>query len=160
LSKRTALQLLAGRKSSGEPVHEEVLVDEIAPNRYRVAATPGFVLGIAAGDVIEVSSNKDEFRTIDRGGNLAVHLYGDNCLVDDHLKELAELSPAVDGRALDLTVLTISLGFGFDRVEQVLDGFCHRHPGIRWYYGNVYDPTDGVTPLNWWVGRPPRQNET
>jgi hypothetical protein len=25
-----------------------------------------------------------------------------------------------------------------------------RFPDSIWYYGNVYDPEDGVTPLNWW----------
>jgi hypothetical protein len=24
-------------------------------------------------------------------------------------------------------------------------------PNCEWYYGNVYDLKDGVTPLNWWA---------
>jgi hypothetical protein len=28
-----------------------------------------------------------------------------------------------------------------------------KYPGCQWIYGNVYDPADGVTPLNWWLDK-------
>ena len=34
---------------------EQVLVDPVADGIYRVVATPGLVLGIAAGDIIRVT---------------------------------------------------------------------------------------------------------
>jgi hypothetical protein len=151
VNQRIALNLLAGKKKSGQPVHEEVLVDRLSPGRYRIVASPGLVLGVAAGDVIETIGDEGGFRVVSRGGNLAIQLFGDNCLVDEHLHELSGLSHAIDGRAQNLTVLTVPVRLGFARVEAALNDFCLRHPGIKWYYGNVYDPTDGVTPLNWWA---------
>ncbi len=26
--------------------------------------------------------------------------------------------------------------------------------GVEWYYGNVYETHDGVTPMNWWKALP------
>lgn len=124
-------------------------MDQLSVNQFKIVASPGLVLGIAAGDVVETEEDGG-FRVISRGGNLAIQLYGDNCLVDEHLHELGELSHAVDGRAQGITILTVPVQLGFSRVERVLSEFCRRHSGIRWYYGNVYD-TDGVTPLNWWA---------
>ncbi len=51
---RQTLDLRAGVKTSGEPVYEEVLVDGLGNRTYRLAASPGLVLGVAAGDVIEL----------------------------------------------------------------------------------------------------------
>jgi hypothetical protein len=28
---------------------------------------------------------------------------------------------------------------------------CPDYPNTIWYYGNVYDPEDGETPLEWWL---------
>jgi hypothetical protein len=39
-------------------------------------------------------------------------------------------------------------------IEFVFIEFVAAHPGTEWMFGNVYDPRDGVTPLNWWVQRP------
>jgi Domain of unknown function (DUF4265) len=148
---RTTVNLLAAKKKSGEPVYEEVLVDHLSESKYKIVATPGIVLGIAAGDLIEVCSDNGEFRIFSRGGNLSIHLYGDNCLVDEHLHELSVLSQAIDGRARNLTVLTVPVKIGFSSVEKTLNDFCSRHHEVEWYYGNVYDESDGITPLNWWL---------
>jgi hypothetical protein len=32
---------------------------------------------------------------------------------------------------------------------RTLGEMMEQFPGSEWYYGNVYDPRDGVTPLNW-----------
>jgi len=155
MPERTSLQLVAGRKQSGQLVHEEVLVEKLSPTKFRIIASPGYVLGVAAGDVIEPVGGVGEFRVVERGGNVSIQIFGDNGLVDDHLGELAGLSQAVDARGQDLTVLTVPLRLGFAHIENVLNAFCQRHPDVRWYYANVYDPSDGVTPLNWWLKHKP-----
>jgi hypothetical protein len=38
----------------------------------------------------------------------------------------------------------------YGAVASAFDEAVQRHPGSTWLYGNVYDPSDGVTPLNWW----------
>jgi hypothetical protein len=54
---RTVLRLKAGRKSSGEPVFEEVLTERLPDGTQRLLPTPGLVLGVAAGDIIEASND-------------------------------------------------------------------------------------------------------
>jgi hypothetical protein len=49
-----------------------------------------------------------------------------------------------------MLVLTVPLAAGFDAVARTFDAAVARHAGSAWLYGNVYDPADGVTPLNWW----------
>lgn len=71
----STVTLRAGEKTSGEPVHEEVLVRRLRDDVYRVEATPGFVSGIAAGDEIRVDG--DAFQVESRGGNVSVRFYAD-----------------------------------------------------------------------------------
>jgi hypothetical protein len=141
--------MVAGIKSSGEPVFEQVLVDRLDGGAYRVVATPGLVLGIAAGDVIRVTPEA-RYEIVERGCNLAVHVYGGHDLVDEVMKDVWELGGSLDGRADNLTVYTIPVSAGFPQVEQVFNDLVARHPDVEWYYGNVYDTEDGVTLLNWW----------
>jgi hypothetical protein len=138
-------------KTSGEPVYEEVLVDGLGDRTYRLAASPGLVLGIAAGDVIELeAADESTFRILQRGGNLAVHVYSDRDTAR-LAAELARLGGWLDGQVKNLTIFTVPVSAGFNEVERALNDFAQRERGTEWYYGNVYDPVDGTTPLNWWV---------
>lgn len=47
-----------------------------------------------------------------------------------------------------LKVMTIPVSVGFDAVELVMREVLRDRPGVRWFYGNVYDEQD--QPLNWW----------
>ena len=33
----------------------------------------------------------------------------------------------------------------------MLDETCKDYTEVVWYYGNIYDPEDGITPLEWWL---------
>jgi len=143
--------LRAGVKTSGEPVYEEVLVDGLGNRTYRLAASPGLVLGVAAGDVIELApTDESTFRILERGGNLAVHVYTDRGTAG-LASEIAKLGGWLDGQVKNLTIFTVPVSAGFKEVERVLNDFARRERGTEWYFGNVYDPADGTTPLNWWV---------
>jgi hypothetical protein len=48
-------------------------------------------------------------------------------------------------------VFTVPVSAGFGAVEAAFDGYVRRQPGAEWYFGNVYDERDGMTPLNWWA---------
>lgn len=148
--RRTTVDLVAGQKSSGEPVYEEVLVDREGADTYRVVATPALALGTAAGDVIEVDPQRGTFDVVVRGQNLAVQVYGRHALVDEVTDDVVRLGGGLDGRAPGITVFTIPVSAGFPAVEAVFNGLAERHAEIEWYFGNVYDPIDGVTPLGWW----------
>jgi hypothetical protein len=147
---RTTILLAAGTKSSGEPMHEEVLVESLGQDRYRVAATPGLVLGIAAGDEIR-SPGDGRFSVTSRGGNIAVQVYADPDVGADVrplTRALERLGGRLDGHEKNLWVFTVPSEAGFPAIEEALNAFQADNPGLEWYYGNVYD-TDGETPLGW-----------
>ena len=146
---RTTVELEAGRKSTGDPVLEQVLVDSVDGGLHRLVASPTLVLGLAAGDTIQVHDD-GRFDVKSRGGNLAVQVYGDHSLADEVVADVWTLGGALDGRAPGATVFTIPVTAGFQSVERVFNELTARHPEMEWYFGNVYDPRDGVTPLLWW----------
>jgi hypothetical protein len=53
---RATVVALAGLKSSGEPVMEELLVDVLEAGYWRLVASPGLILGIAAGDTFRLNA--------------------------------------------------------------------------------------------------------
>jgi hypothetical protein len=149
LTLHTTIRLIAGQKSSGEPVYEELLVDPLGGDRYRVVASPGLVLGLASGDEI-IAGPDQTFELATRGGNLSIHVYGPHSIVNTLAPRIGALGGWLDGRAPNLTVFTIPVSVGFPEVERVLNDFVGQHSGTEWYFANVYDE-DGVTPLNWWT---------
>jgi Domain of unknown function (DUF4265) len=144
------LQLLAGSRDDGSPVYEEVRVEPIQDGRYRLMQSPGLVMGLAAGDVF-VAKSGGQFDLETRGGNICVQIFCDQAdAVEPHAtKELASIGGWLDGKAKKELVFTIAASVGFPEIERVLDTL-KLVLGVEWYYGNVYDPIDGVTPLNWW----------
>jgi hypothetical protein len=88
-----------------------------------------------------------------RGGNLAIQLFSLEP-VGPFQAELAEqaqrLGGTLDGAIERGLVFTVPVSAGFPAVESLFKAWVAEHPGWEWYYGNVYDPGDGVTPLNWW----------
>lgn len=148
--------LLLIEYADGRPLREPVHVEPLGGGRYRLRYSPGFVRGIAAGDEFRLVDGEDgAFEVIRRAGNVAVQVY---CAepVAPHRAELERLAAAAGGvleggveRGL---VFTFPISVGFGAIERVFDGWVRSHVGWEWYYGNVYDPADGVTPLNWWAG--------
>ncbi|MEV7868074.1 DUF4265 domain-containing protein [Streptomyces sp. NPDC088124] len=145
------IRLLAGKKSSGDPVFEEVRVEELGtPGDYRLMASPGLVLGIASGDLLRVDPKTGKFDVLDRGGNICIQLYGPHSVSDSVASAIESLGGWMDGRSTKLTVFSLPATCGFTEVEKVLNSTMEENSGVEWYYGNVYDESDGVTPLNWW----------
>ena len=132
-----------------EPVHAV----HLGPNRYRVVSSPGFVLGVAAGDEVELLDSSGAFRVLCRSGNVAVQLFS-TAPVAPHLLALEEavssLGGTVDGSIEHGVVCTLHHSVGFPAIEAIFNAWLSSHPGWEWGYGNVFDPTDGVTPLGWW----------
>jgi hypothetical protein len=150
---QATVELFVGWTSDGEPFYEEVPVEPIGPDRFRVLASPGLLDGLAAGDVFERRAD-GQFDVIERSGNLAVQIWYPDEDLGSHLD--AELLPAVqalggwlDGRTTGGSVLTFPLSAGFPRIENALDAWVATAAAARWSYANVYD-ADGWTPLRWW----------
>ena len=124
---------------------------------YLLLASPGFVEGLAAGDEFVPDEHSPcGYRVLRRGGNLCVWFYlaepvGERDEATVGVRRTAEsLGGRLDGGYSRMLVLTVPLAAGFDAVAAAFDDAVRRHAGASWLYGNVYDPSDGVTPLNWW----------
>lgn len=70
---------------------------------------------------------------------------------------MEELKPKVEklGGSLDIATeralaFSIHVNIGFSAIEALFDEVMGRYPDTVWFYGNIYDPRDGVTPLDWW----------
>ena len=147
--------LVAGYDDNGQPVLEQVEVRSTATRgEYILEKSPAFVRNLAAGDRICYPAETDEgFELVHRSGNLSIRV-----LRKHNIDEVAaKLTPdmelrdgTLDRQSQGLLVYTIHVSIGFQAIENLLDGIVGQCAGTIWYYGNVYDPADGVTPLNWW----------
>jgi Domain of unknown function (DUF4265) len=147
------INLLAALSSSGTPVFEEVLVERCSVSKYKLLQSPGLVLGIAAGDIFE-ATGEGEFRVLERGQNLCVQIFCTRqleAIEEVATQKFAGLSGRLDGKASKELVYTIPVTAGFPAVEAVARELVTQFPEAEWYFGNVYDPADGSTPLNWWI---------
>jgi hypothetical protein len=146
------LQLLAGHKSGGQPVYEELLVEPQSDNRYKLLKSPGLVLGLGAGDVFERAVD-GTFFIIEQGGNICVQIFARADLISLEqfvTPQLSCLGGYLDGKTERQLVYTVPAVSGFEPLEAILNEITSRWPDAEWYYGNVYDPSDGLTPLGWW----------
>jgi hypothetical protein len=152
--------LLAGKRTDGSPVMEEVVVERVKDGRYRLLRSPGLVLGIAAGDVFEVKAD-GAFEVLSREGNLCIQIYvpreGAEEIESAARHEMESLGGRLDGRAKGLLVFTVHVSAGFGPVEEALGRLMSQFDDVEWYYGNVYELHDGVTPMSWWKGTPARR---
>lgn len=154
LMEGNAINLYVGNSSSGERVYENLPVTPLGNNKYKILSSPGLVLGIAKDDEIQYFPDSGEFDLISRGRNLCIQLY----LSPNGVKDLEmltsqiknELEGTIDGFTKKQAVFSVPVKIGFSKLEKILNQFVQTNPDCKWYYGNVYDIADGVTPLNWW----------
>ena len=130
---------------------QPVDVERLGAEQFRVMYSPGFVEGIAAGDVIRVTDKKlGQFEIVTRGGNIAVKLATEQPVAAVASIVSAELEPLggrLDGALEHAAVWTVPVTAGFNKIEEVMSRAALT-PGSGWWYGNVYDH-DGE-PLRWW----------
>ena len=156
MSTTTEIAFFAGVGPDEQPVFESLHVEVVDPaeQTVRLSKSPLLVRNLAAGDVIKLKNPATgDYEMERRSGNLSVRV-----IRRDDLEELAQyLVPEMEklGGQIDLQTeraLSFSVHFsiGFKRIEELLNRASTRFSESVWYYGNVYDPSDGVTPLNWW----------
>lgn len=129
----------------------------LGSGRYRLLASPGFVEGLAAGDEFELTPDSPQgYRVLARGGNLCVWIYfadevdPDGAETADLARTAGTLGGRLDGGWSRMLVLTVPLAAGWAAIESSINAAVERLGASSWLYGNVYDPSDGVTPLRWW----------
>jgi hypothetical protein len=153
---QVTLPLLAGLRPDGQAVIENVPAKKLNDQHwYELESTPAFVKDIARGDVITVNPAKaGDFSLQTRGGNLAIRVLAKTSLAsirDALTGELEKLGGQLDIDSERILVYSIHVSCGFQAIEQILDKYLSGREDCTWYYGNVYDPNDGETPLNWWT---------
>lgn len=151
------VQLYAGTRPDGEPVYEKVAVRSTESADYCLLHSPGFVRGVARGDIIRLSSaGEGQFEVIRRSGNLAVRVYAraDISVLDAALTpQISQLEGRRDINAAQLLVYSIPVSAGFDSIESIFDLVLSGSADASWAYGNVYDEASGE-PLGWWLQAP------
>lgn len=145
------IELFAGRGPDGNPVVERLSVRVNEDDSCQLVKSPAFIKGIASGDTIKLEQGTQDFTLVKRSGNLAIRV-----ISRDDIGDVAEqLTPALEklGGELDIETqrmlaYSIHVSCGFNEIEAILNKVAG--PSVIWMYGNVYDPNDGQTPLNWW----------
>jgi hypothetical protein len=152
--KSVMIDLFAGKKTSGEEVFEKINAEHLGFQKYLIITSPGFALGVAAGDIIELSPDlRGRFSVVKRGGNLCIQILsekGIKNICDKYTARIEKIGGWIDGEGPKVLVYTIPVSVGFRQVEEIMNNVALDFPDSEWYYGNVYDPEDGVTPLRWW----------
>ncbi|WP_250461669.1 DUF4265 domain-containing protein [Microbulbifer litoralis] len=147
------IELFAGIDPDGQPVVERLQVRVNEDDSCQLVRSPAFIKGIASGDTIKVDRDSQQFELVRRSGNLAVRVLcrGDSAALSDKLTpQLEKLGGELDMENPRLLVYSIHVSCGFAEIEEILNSVCDGANSL-WNYGNVYDPEDGQTPLNWWV---------
>jgi hypothetical protein len=139
---QTEVPFLAGVDPEGQPVFESVLVEPFGDEAdlFRLVNSPLLTRNLAAGDQVRLTNpGSAQYELVQRSGNLCIRVF--------RRHQLMRLSELQNERAL---VYSIHYSIGFQTIENVMNECIADYPDTVWYYGNVYDPNDGSTPLNWW----------
>lgn len=152
----TALQvieLFAGNDPQGQPIVERLSVRQQDDDSFQLVKSPAFIRGIASGDVVKLLPDTKEFEIKQHSGNLCIRVYartGLEAMSDQLTPELEKLGGELDTETPRFLVYSIHVSCGFKAIESLLNQYASGDDRM-WVYGNVYDPADGVTPLNWWL---------
>jgi hypothetical protein len=104
--------------------------------------------------VVRMLPETREFDLVKRSGNLSIRVFsrGDTgALADQLVPQLEKLGGELDRETPRMLVLSIHVSCGFEAIEEILNRYVGQDGQSAWMYGNVYDPADGQTPLNWWL---------
>lgn len=148
------IELFAGLDPHGQPFVERFPVRELETGELQLVKSPAFMKGLASGDVIRLTPGTQDFSLIQRSGNLSVRVFareGVDRLADLLTAEIEKLGGDLDLETPRMLVYSIHVSCGFSAIEDLLNRAIAQVPDSMWMYGNVYDPEDGVTPLNWWL---------
>ncbi len=152
MSALQVIELFAGNDPQGQPIVERLAVRQNEDDSFQLVKSPAFIRGLASGDVVKMLPESKEFEIQKHSGNLCVRVYAKENLeaISEQLTpELEKLGGELDTETPRFLVYSIHVSIGFNAIEALLNRHVSGSSAL-WVYGNVYDPADGVTPLNWW----------
>jgi hypothetical protein len=147
------IELFAGLGANGKPIVEKLPVRELETGELQLVQSPAFMKGLASGDVIRCDVPNQEYEIVQRSGNLSLRVFSRDsieALGDLLTPELEKLGGELDLETPRMLVYSIHVSCGFSTIEDLLNRYVGKDGRSAWMYGNVYDPVDGQTPLNWW----------
>jgi hypothetical protein len=150
MKQHAIIELPAGQRPDGSLVMEKVAVRHLDDGQVEMLHSPGFVKGVARGDLLSLGENG--FEVTVRAGLVAVQIYKrDNIeLLEPELtSQIKTLDGRRDIKTERVLAYSIPAESGFAAIEQVMNDFSKAHDDVQWVYGNVYN-ADGA-PLNWWM---------
>jgi Domain of unknown function (DUF4265) len=151
------LPFLAGINPEGDPVFESLEVElvEDTEDEVRLLRSPLLTRNLAAGDKLKViNPSSAEYELLRRSGNLSIRVFRIHQLdvmAESLTAKVEKLGGSLDRQTDRALVYSIHFSIGFQVIEELLTAICKDYPDTVWYYGNVYDPEDGTTPLEWWL---------
>jgi hypothetical protein len=124
-------------------VTELLPVQVVGPNRYRLAASPGLVEGLAAGDEIELAPEAARgYLLRQAGGNLCVWVFfsapeTELAFAVEQLSErVRQLGGWLDGGTAQSLIFTIPDAVGLPRLEEVFHQAEREGLIPGWMYGH------------------------
>lgn len=149
------IELLAGYDAADKPVVERMQVKLTPEGNFQLVRSPAFIRGLASGDIIKLDAEGQQFEIVQRSGNLTIAVYSRadiRSLSEALTPELEKMGGSLDIETPRMLVYSIHVSLGFKAIEELLNKHLKAAAGDAvWQYGNVYDPADGQTPLNWWL---------
>jgi hypothetical protein len=147
------IELFAGIGANGQPIVEKLPVRELESGELQLVQSPAFAKGLASGDLLKCSPTTREFEIVQRSGNLSLRVFSKEDIgrwADALIADLEKLGAELDLETPRMLVFSIHVSCGFSAIEAIMNQHVRLEQQVGWMYGNVYDPNDGVTPLNWW----------
>ncbi len=146
------IELYAGKDPNGQSVVERLQVRQQEDDSLQLVKSPAFIRGLASGDIIQLEAGTHEFVIKQHSGNLCIRVFakaGLQKIAENMTPALEKLGGELDHETDRMLVYSIHVSCGFTEIEATLNKHITQEQAV-WVYGNVYDPVDGVTPLNWW----------
>lgn len=155
MRQKTMLQILAGVDSNEKPIMENVEVYRLEKeHHFELIKSPLFVRNMAAGDIFFLNQKEPgSAKILQRSGKLCIRVYRKENIESLELMltpEVEKLDGSLDIQADRALVYSLHVNNGFGAIEALFDSMMAEFTDSVWYYGNIYDPVDGSTPLNWW----------
>ncbi len=148
------IELFAGLGANGQPIVEQLQVRELDDGNLQLVQSPVFAKGLANGDLVKMLPDTREFDLVQRSGNLSIRVFSRSAieqLSDQLTPELEKLGGELERETPRMLAYSIHVSCGFEAIEDILNRYVGQDGQSAWVYGNVYDPQDGTTPLNWWL---------